>query len=164
MQIWCGFSRGNGVFSKVIQVGEARAYSHAYIRYECPISGVMMVFQASKGLVNCFNYDIFKQSNSIIKEHEIQCSSEQFKAFYKFKCESLGKKYSYKQILWFTLKKLFQVSSWSKDAYSFIKNGNKEYICSEIAAIVCTILGIHLDLTQIDQISPSDLDTILSNI
>lgn len=164
MKIWCGFSGSNGVFSKAIQAGEARSYSHAYIRYECPISGVMMVFQASKGLVNCFNFDIFKQYNYIVKECEIECSLEQFKSFYKFKCENLGKKYSYKQILWFALKKLLKVSSWPKSMYNVIKNGNNEFICSEIAAIVCSIVGIQLNEQQLDQISPSDLDTILSNI
>lgn len=166
INIWCGFSRNKGnlaLFSKLISSVEARQYSHAYIRYVCPISGEVMIFQASKGIVNCMNYEIFLEHNEVVKEYKIQCEYLQFQKFYKFKCQNLGKKYSFTQILWFGLKKLFQIKLWPKSIYNLIKNGDSEYICSEIAAVVCILTGININLIQLDQVSPSDLDTLLEN-
>lgn len=166
MKLWCGFSKNTNrlaVFSWLVSSIESRKYSHTYIRYQCPISGEMMVFQASKGIVNCMNYGIFLQNNEVVKEYEIECDHLDFKEFYKFKCQNLGKKYSFSQIAWFGLKKLLQVKQWPKTVYNLIYNGESEYICSEIAAVVCILTGIEISEKQLDQISPSDLDTILQN-
>jgi len=166
MQIWCGFSRSKHIWavgSKIIAESEKQPFSHAYIRYLCPITGENMIFQASRGLVNCSHIDNFLVDNLIVKEYEFDCSTEQFAEFYRFKVKALGKKYSKKQILWLCIKKLLHVHTWPNKIYDVIKNGESESICSETAALVCIILGIHIENNQLDQFSPSDLDKILAN-
>lgn len=165
MRIWCGFSKNNSsLFSWLISKSEAREYSHVYIRYDCPITNEPMVFQASKGLVNCMHFDIFKQYNYVVKEYEIECNKEQFLNFYTFKAKNLGKKYSFKQIIWFSIKKLLQVKKWPDYVYNYVKNGEAEYICSEVGAIVCSMVGVKIQQEQLDQISPSDLEEVLINV
>ena len=151
--------------SWVISESEKRDYSHCAILYRCPISNELMVFQASLGLVNCFNYNIFKQHNKIIKTYKIDVSSDSFIEFYKFKQKNLGKKYSKLQLVWISLSKLFQVKQIPVRFYNLIKNGDSEYVCSEIAAITCGMLDNNvaesLTQKQLDIITPSDLETIL---
>ena len=59
-----GFSKARNkykIFSTLISLVEKRPYSHAYFKYTCPISNILMVSQASHGFVNEIAYNIFLQ-------------------------------------------------------------------------------------------------------
>lgn len=150
-----------------IAESEKRPYSHTAILYKCPITGEMMIFQASLGMVNCFNYEIFKEKNKVIKKYKLDCSFEKFVEFYTFKQKRLGRAYSKAQLVWIAVNKLFQLKSWPGELYKLVTNGEKSFICSEIAAISCMILNIQLsDVLKnkpLDFITPSDLDRILED-
>lgn len=168
MEIYIGFSKSTKTFaigSWLISEVEKRQYSHAFIRYSCPITGEPMAFQASHGLVNEMHLDIFLQKNKIIKEYSLQIDFNKFLEFYKFVKTNMGKEYSVFQLISIGIKKIFAFSRYPKYIYSLIQNGTSEYICSEIAACVCMLVNDTLRAalidTQIDEITPSDLESIL---
>jgi hypothetical protein len=158
MKIIVGFSRAKSIFkfgSTAIQLAEKRNFGHAYIRYFSEEKQSEIVAQASHGFVNEMNFDIFKDTNIVVKEYEIVCTPEQFKLVMKFIGSKLGVLYSQMQIILIAIKKVlrFEVKEYNRDKY---------FICSEFAAIICSILGMDVP-TELDYFTPSDLDTLLHN-
>lgn len=154
-----GFSRANSCWafgSQTIRISEKREFSHAYIRYMDPTTGIQIVAQASHGFVNEMNYDIFKKHNIICEEYELVCNPEQFVDVLKFIKTHLGVKYSKSQIILLAIKKIikFEINEYNKD---------KEFICSEFAARVCQIAKITVP-TYLDYFTPSDLNTLIKDI
>lgn len=158
MRIIVGFSRAKDSFkfgSTIIRLVEKQPFSHAYIRYECPITQVMLVAQASHGLVNQCNFDIFLLDNVIVEEYEIECNQSQFIDMLKFIHLNLGKPYSTTQIILIGIKKLFHIEI-------DIKNQDTKYICSEWAYRICEMFGI-LYVGNLDYMTPSDLNKLVKD-
>lgn len=154
-----GFSRSKSpwkVGSQAIQISEKRNFSHAYIRYECLLTQVQIVAQASHGFVNEMNYDIFQEHNIVCEEYVLECSDEHFIDVIKFIRKNLGVDYSKMQIFFLAIKKLlrFEVKEYNKD---------KEFICSEFAARICQIAGVTVP-SYLDYFTPSDLNTLIKDI
>jgi len=158
MRYRIGFSRSAVSFpivSDLIRKIEKRPYSHAYVRMVDPYIGSDIIFQASGKIVNRCNYDIFQTHSRTVKEYEIECSDEEFKETYTWLSAQLGKPYSRTQMFWLSVKKLFHVSG-------KVDNGDSEFVCSELAAKALKIKRIILP-PQEDEITPSDLDSILES-
>lgn len=154
-----GFSRSNGrfpIYSTLIRIAEKRPYSHAYVRMDDRYTGRDVIFQASSTMVNRCNIDIFRAHNRIIKEYVIDCTEEEFKEIWTWLSDKLGLDYSRTQIMWISIKKLLRISGKSD-------NGDREFICSELAAKALRIKGISLP-RRTDEITPSDLDKILEGL
>lgn len=156
MRIVVGFSRAKSAFklgSTAIQLAEKRNFGHAYIRYYSDEKQCDIVAQASHGFVNEMNFDIFKETNIVVKEYTLECNEDHFKKVLKFIGSKLGTKYSQMQIILIAIKKVlrFEVKQYNKDKY---------FICSEFAAVICNILGIEVP-NELDYFTPSDLDTLL---
>lgn len=156
MQIIVGFSRAKSAFkfgSTAIQLAEKRKFGHAYIRYHSEEKQTDIVAQASHGFVNEMNFDIFKDTNIVVKEYKLECSQATFDVIMKFIGSKLGTKYSQMQIILIAIKKVlrFEVKQYNQDKY---------FICSEFAAIICHILGMDVP-KELDYFTPSDLDTLL---
>lgn len=154
-----GFSRAKRwykVGSVVIAKSEARDYSHVYVEYTCQITGVELIAQASHGMVNLMNKVIFLENNIIAKQYVLQCTDKQNLDIMTFIANSLGTPYSMSQVLLLGIKTAFkfQIKSYNKDKY---------YICSEFAARLCKILDIVMP-EELDYVTPSDLDRILSEV
>ena len=154
-----GFSRSNSclaVGSQAIRISEKRDFSHAYIRYTDPTTGIQIVAQASHGFVNEINFDIFKSHNIVCEEYELVCNPEQFVDVLTFVKTHLGTKYSKAQIIFLAIKKIvkFEIKEYNKD---------KEFICSEFAARVCQIAKVRVP-TYLDYFTPSDLNTLIKDI
>ena len=153
-----GFSRSISFWkigSRVIQEVEKRNYSHVYIRYVDPSTGIVMIAQASHGMINEMSFAIFKQNNIIVKEYNLTATEKQFLDILIFIKQNLGKSYSMSQIFLIGIKKLFGFET-------TINNKDTAFICSELGARICIILGIILN-NNIDYETPSDLDTLLQN-
>lgn len=153
MKLIIGFSRAKSswaIGSKSIQLAEKRPYSHNYIRYK---SQVDVVVQASHGFVNKQSFEIFKQSNIVVREYTFEVDSEKFNEFLKYSEENLGKPYSYVQIFFLAIKKLFRIEV-------DVNNKDHEFICSEFAARVLEVIGI-LNTSKHDVITPSDLEKLI---
>lgn len=153
-----GFSRAKSAWkigSIAIQKADCRNYSHCYIRYNCKITKVELIAQASHGFVNLVSESIFLEQNIIVKEYSVDCTDSQYLEILTFIANNLGKPYSKLQLILIGIKKIFHVE---------IKHYDRgaSYICSEFASRLCSFAGIPVP-TELDYVDPSDLDTILSN-
>lgn len=154
-----GFSRSKSrlkIGSLLIQKVENRNFSHAYIRYTDDFTKVSLVAQASHGFVNEMNYDIFKESNVIVEEYQIQCSDEDFKKIVIFIKNNLGNLYSRWELLLIGVKKLFHFELPARDE-------QKEFICSKFTAMVCDIVNLKID-ANLEFVTPSDFNTFIKNL
>lgn len=150
------FSRSKSefaVFSKGIQLLEKRKYGHAFVKYTDELTGIVMVAQASHGIVNEMNYDVFLINNVVIKEYKLTCSDEDFIKLLTFIKKNMGVSYGNTQIILILIKKLFflEIKSYNREKY---------FICSEFAAFACSILKIQMP-ENLDYVTPSDLDSLL---
>jgi len=153
-----GFSRSALAvpwLSDLIRKIEKRPYSHAYVRMTDPYNARDVVFQATGAGVNKCNFDIFTGHNLPVKEYEINCTEAEFKEIWTWLSDKLGIPYSRMQIFWIFVKKVFRVSGKTR-------NGDGEFICSELAAKTLKIKGIQLPKYE-DEITPSDLDKLLQS-
>jgi hypothetical protein len=158
MKIVIGFSRSRSFWklgSKAIQISEKRNFGHAYIKIHCPITDKPLIAQASHGSVNMMALPIFLQNNIVVKEYEIDCTSEEFKDLMGFVCDNLGVPYSQMQIIEIAIKKVLhlEIKSYNKDKY---------FICSEFAARACQIIKIEMPNTNLDYFTPSNLEVVLA--
>jgi hypothetical protein len=159
MKIYIGFSKPTTrlpLFGWLIQAIIKRPYDHAYVRFNDPLLKKSMVFQASKEMVNLYNYHTFLEYNKPVKEYLVECNDVHYKILWDYITDSLGIPYSLKIDFGILLMKIFRL----KDN-PFGDNPNEE-VCSELAARVCAILGIVI-AEQFSDIDPAALDQILSN-
>lgn len=161
MDIIIGFSRAKSpwkIGSKIIRESEKREYSHAYVRFDCMFTGVSVVYQASLGMVNAYNFELFKEHNIVVEEYIIKdVDSEKTLELISFLQKNLGKPYSKKIILLLTIKKLlgFEVN---------YRDNNNEFDCSELAVkVVAIIKNVNFDI-NLDYVTPSDLNKIINQL
>ena len=153
-----GFSRAKSktaILSKAIQLAEKRPFSHAFITFLEPKTQTKMVVQASHGMVNTCAYSHFLKENVVVKRYLMNFTQAQFDIFWAKTLITLGIPYSLWQDVVIAFMKLFQCKK------VFFINGSMAEICSEWAAIVCSIYGIALPEIK-DTITPSELEFILS--
>ena len=156
-----GFSKAKAwykVMSDLIAFSEKRKYSHAYFKYTCPISGIEMVSQASKGFVNEITYVNFLRENVVIEEITLDLNLDETLNILKW-CKSLqGNTYGMDQILSITIKKILGKSL-------KVNNGDKKLICSEyiIRGIQQAKIYFGRDVINLDEVTPSDLNKIIKN-
>lgn len=156
MEITVGFSRAKDKFklgSTLIRLVEKRAFSHVYIKYQCPLTKVVLVAQASHSLVNLCNFDVFKTENIIVEEYKIVCNDIQFNDMLTFINLNLGKPYSMMQLVLIGIKKILHIEIKTR-------NKNDAYICSELAFRICQIFGIKYKGNS-DYITPSDINKLV---
>lgn len=166
--IQIGFSRSRDpamIGSVIIAESEKRNYSHAFSLYTSPTDLKKYIFQASHGKVNLMTYEDFISKNIITKLYKFEVNDDKFTNFMSFINSNLGIVYSRCQIIWLTIKKALQIKRWPDCIYKYIKNDKQEEICSELQLRVFDLLSdiyqIPDDL-QVDQFTPSDLDTLLT--
>lgn len=78
-----------------------------------------LVYQASRGLVNCTHIDVFLQHNIIVDKFSVPSDLVDM----TFVKKQLGKKYSTYQILVLPIYRLFK--------FKYLGNNNAKFICSE---------------------------------
>lgn len=156
--ITVGFSRSKSpwkIGSKIIASVESRNFSHAYIKYDCLLTNLPIISQASHGVVNEMSYELFQHHNIVVIEYVIDCQEDDYIEMLKFIRNNLGIPYSMMQIFFIGLKKLFRIQT------SF-NNKDEAFICSEWAARICKILKIDVP-ENLDTFTPSDLNELLKN-
>jgi hypothetical protein len=153
-----GFSKARSpwkVGSKIIQEGERRDYSHVYVKYKDYLTNVVLITQASHGMVNEMESSIFNDHNIVVKEYLLPTNEQQFIDIITFLKMNLGKPYSKLQLVFIAIKKAIGIEI-------NIKNNDNAFICSELGARVCQIAKI--DTNDVDYTTPSDLDRLLENV
>lgn len=156
-KIIVGFSKSKSLWkigSAIIRKTEKRDYSHVYVRYSDPLTNLNIVSQASHGMVNEMVLEIFQNHNDIIKEYNLILNDKQFIDIITFLKKNLGKPYSRLQLFFIGIKKLFHFEV-------NITNKDDSFICSELGARVCQILGVKIE-DNLDYITPSDIDALLT--
>lgn len=157
MKIIVGFSRAKSCFalgSKVIQLVEKRPYSHVFVRYIHPITNIALVTQASHGMVNMMNFDLFQEHNVVVKDYHFDVPPEKYKKFLEFLHKNIGKPYSKWQLVLIGIKKIFGVEL-------HMYNKDKEFICSEWGARILEVLDI-VNTCDEDYLTPSNLDSLIN--
>lgn len=160
MKIIIGFSRAKSpwkIGSKIIAESEKRDYSHAYVRMKSQSTGISLVYQASLGMVNAYNFDLFQDHNIVVEEYVLEVTPEQLLEIKKFLQKNLGKPYSRNQVLMLSIKKLlgFEVK---------YNNQDLEFICSELALRILKIVRLDAVFDNADYCSPSDLNKLLNEL
>lgn len=160
MEMVIGFSRAKDSWklgSKIIAESEKRDYSHAYIKIIDLVTEVPLVYQASLGMVNVYNYDLFLEQNVVVEEYVIRASQTQYKEILTFLHKNLGKPYSRTQVLMLSIKKLlrFEVD---------YKNGDESFIYSELAARIILMVMPDENVNNLDYYTPSDLNKLVNEL
>lgn len=143
------------IASSLIRLYEGSKFSHIYIKMESsPTSKLPFakVFQASHGDVNAVVYDIFKESNHIIEEFEIEIDDAKYFDTASWLWHQLGKPYGFMQLIQIAFKMRKET------------NEDSRFICSELAGMV---LRDHLDYDiskSLDYIGLNDIKEILESI
>jgi hypothetical protein len=156
--ITVGFSTARNdlmLFARGIELIEKRPFSHVFIKYIDPNSGIEMVFQASHGMVNHMSLARFESSNTIIKMYDLDFNQDQFNKFYIFMLLKLGTPYGWLTIASIFISKIFRINC-------VLTKGLTTEICSQLGAEVCRIKNIPMpDITA--TITPSKLDVLLQD-
>lgn len=157
MKITVGFSKAKSwwaIGSKAIAMAEKRPFSHSYVKYNCPVTGIELVVQASHGCVNITNYERFKITNIVVEEYTFEVDSDRFQGFMEYINRMVGAPYSTTQILCLAIKKVFRIEL-------NVHNKSLEFICSELSSKICEVLEILEPVVDQDYITPSDFNKLI---
>ena len=108
-----------------------------------------MVFQASGLMVNYCNYEYFQKKSRVREEYEMEVSAEQYDKAMGLMASAAGKPYSMREIFGY-LYVLAQREWRNKVVSNPFGDGDKSYVCSELAA---ESLGIK----DAESMTPEDL-------
>lgn len=143
-EMYIGWSRASSplaIGSKFIQWWDGGDVSHTYVKFYWQSVGGWLIYQASKGMVNFYNEDLFKEHNTIVEEIRVDLSDETYLNTQKFAYVNLGRKYSRLQLLGFVVARL--CSELKKASPCLEKllpeknvfgNGHEQYVCTELVA------------------------------
>jgi len=161
-KIKIGFSRSTkkfAIFGWAIQLFQRTSYSHVYIRDYSKWLDMEGVYQASGSLVNYMHIDNFLDHSEIVREFELEVSSEARKAIIQ-RCHYLcGRPYGMKQIMAILLAKLGIRSK-------HLRDGENAYICSELVVDALDKANIINKLEwgkSVDLVTPKDIYEKLNN-
>jgi len=152
-----GFSRAKSLLeigSIIIAAADKEPYSHCYIRINDASTGLDMIYQASKGYVNCLTYNNFCTANLPVKEYQMAISDSMYINTLTLLQNNLGVKYGFMQLVAMGIKLVFGV----KINFKFTDN---EYICSQFAGVIAKYEGIKMP-DDLKFQAPSDIDRLLA--
>ncbi len=160
MQITIGFSSPKNKlmpFAVAIEKLENRKYSHVYIKYNEVNYNLPMVLQASHGIVHEILFEKFIKTNNLIKEYSFNLNQQETLEFEAFRIQVLGSKYGWLQILAIFWRKLTHLQNPMSKAIT-------TFICSELGAFFLTKIKKIEIKSNLNDITPSDLDIILMEL
>lgn len=141
MKIVASRPKGFKIGAELIMLYQNTAFSHVAIIKD------NLVFQASRGCVNCVHIEYFLYNNEIIQEFEIPEEMLDMDFVYR----QLGKAYSVLQVLEIAFKYFTGI-------HILINNGSEKFICSEFVG-----KALRLDWVN-DFTSPKEIADYLESI
>jgi hypothetical protein len=147
-----GFSKPKSkfaLFATAIKWFEQTEYSHCYIKFTTS-SGVPLICQASKGMLNFMSPAAFNLHNIIVKEYEIVVSIEQLTQIKTSSMEKAGLPYSIKQVFGIVLARIFKLNKNPLDI------SEDTFVCSEWVGQVLESIGADLD-KDLSLLTPRDI-------
>lgn len=128
--------------SWLIMKVEKTPFSHAYIKLYAKSYDRWLIYQATGDGVFFWSEREFKNHSQVVFEKEILIEDQAKADAVTWCLDQLGKKYGKLQLVGIALSKLF-------GSNKLFNNGDKEFICSELAATVLEKAGvIKLDVNQ----------------
>ena len=132
-KIVVGFSRPKKwkPFAWLIMVGYGIPYDHVYVRMHSDSYERDIIYQASKSMINFMGTTVFEADNIIVKEFQVDISTENKKALMQFAIDNAGKPYSIKEavgLAWVRINALF-----GRKITNPFKDGTNGYVCSVLA-------------------------------
>jgi len=120
------------VVSKIIRLHEGTQASHVYIKFYSQRYDLWLVYEASRGYVRFIEESNWKKINESLGEKQIDCG-DQMDEIVKWCIQKSSTKYGYLTLLGILLK-----------CDKMIEDGNKSFICTELAAKLLNLIGISL--------------------
>lgn len=147
-----GFSKPTSKFvpfAWAIQWFEQTEYSHCYIKFETS-SGPSLICQASKGMLNFMSPEAFNLHNKVVREFELELSSEQLTQIKISSMEKAGLPYSIRQIVGIVIARIFKLTKNPLD------HDKDTFVCSEWVGQVLESIGAELD-KDLNLLTPRDI-------
>lgn len=158
-----GFSRAKGFKpgSWLIRLGTGKPYSHVYFQWYSERYQEYLTYEASHGMVHFTGFKQFQNERDVIKVYELNVPLESYENFVKKCIQLCGVKYGSLQLIGIAFIKILKAFGISSKYTNYLGFGRSQYVCSELAADLlqdCFNIPCEIDL---DQIEPSDIDSIL---
>lgn len=143
MQVHIGFSSHPGWLASLIKYCTKSKASHTFIIL--PLTGIEQLVIHAQGLkVNAIDLDVFMSTNTVLKVFPVEISMEKVYWLYR----QLGKSYGILELIGYIW--VLIGNRLGKKWANPLADGEKTYVCSELAASV-------LDLLHPEEYSPQDL-------
>ena len=121
-------------FAWLIMKGYSIPYDHVYLKFHSDSYDRDIIYQASKTMINFMGTEVFESENYIYREFSISLSEENYKTLMQFAIDNAGKPYSFREAIGLGIARI--CSFFGKKIENPLKRGNREYVCSVIAAYV----------------------------
>lgn len=159
-----GFSRPKTwkPFSWLIMTAYGNPFSHAYIKFYSKSLDRWIIYQASGFSVNFMNIQTFEDEEVIVYEKEIEITQEAKTRIIRFAMDNCGKPYGIKQVAglgWVRLQELL----FRKEIKNPLTDGIKSFFCSELVALILSMVGIKLPKAPEDM-APKDVFGLLKTL
>lgn len=152
MKITIGFSRPKKwfvPFAWAIMAYQKTNYSHAYVKFSSASIERTLIYQASGQLVNFIGSEQFDNAEVIVAEYEIEITDDKRKALMQFFVDKAGTPYGVLQCIGLVLNRQF--------GWNLLRNGDKEFVCSELVARVLHGLDVPDSFPNLDYVTPKDV-------
>lgn len=162
-KITIGFSRPKKwkPFAAAIMAVYGIPYDHVYVKFWSEKFQRSLVYQASSVMVNFMGYEYFESQNIIVKEFEFDMSDEDMLEMIQYAIDSAGKPYGTMSALGLAVVRIAEV--FGKKIKNPFGDGDKTYICCELASYVLEKY-VHRQIPfDLDLVSPKDLYVFLSD-
>lgn len=149
-----GFSSNDLILSKLIRAVEKTPYSHVYLRFHVPQVDRSVIYEAVGANVRFVGNSVWN-FNRIVEEYEWEVSDQEYKEILQFAIDTSGKHYGILSMLGLGLVRI--ASYFGKKLINPFSDGNNNFICSELAAV---IMKKYFPDTAQDNIFPKDVNVV----
>ena len=162
-EIIIGFSTQHAAWkSAPIRWCEDTEYSHVYVKFYSKTLGRGLIYHASKHSLHFLSLKNFRKDNKTIDEYRVKVTEGGFKDVLLYCIDNAGIPYGWLQLVGIGFVKLFsKVWPWYRNPF---KNGDSAQVCNEVAARILDIVGIKIDLSQIDSVGPKWLHGVMEQL
>lgn len=160
--IQVGFSRPKAKFvpfADAIRAVLGTPFSHVYIKFKTDSFDRVLIYQASGLLVNFIGESRFAVEENVITEFSLEVSEDTFIKTVQFAIDNAGVPYGISQI--FGILYVKALALFGVKAKNPFRNGNSNYVCSELVAqILKEIIGLDVQY-DLDLITPKEVYELL---
>ena len=161
-KITIGFSTSRSKFAIgaiIIRIFEGTKFSHTYMEFRSDSLFRSMIYQASHGLVNFMNEQVFDKDNVIIESFEVQVTDDQYNQILAFCIDCAGVKYGKLELIGIGIARIKAKLGFAET--NPFSDGPRTFVCSELMGYVLNILGCQLDTKRLEIEGPAFIrDTV----